>query len=221
MESVQMNKFEIVDVPGTRTLAFLVEENDSEFVKGEVYYSLQKLDATNKEVAGRIVKEYSVIPDFDGKQDIVLLTLTKSKAVLSTGLLDGNGLVPTEDKLALSYGSLYNDSNVEYKEFTYTPNMKRRFAIIDTITCEEVKPTLHIDEVTKEVKGMCKLLPLRPYVVLEIKGNYNRGAVVATDGKKLEAMSHGMLKLPEVMKEAPVAEANDVEFSLDDDEMIV
>ena len=99
--------------------------------------------------------------------------------------------------------------------------MKRRFAIIDTITCEEVKPTLHIDEVTKEVKGMCKLLPLRPYVVLEIKGNYNRGAVVATDGKKLEAMSHGMLKLPEVMKEAPVAEANDVEFSLDDDEMIV
>ena len=74
---------------------------------------------------------------------------------------------------------------------------------------------------TKEVKGMCKLLPLRPYVVLEIKGNYNRGAVVATDGKKLEAMSHGMLKLPEVMKEAPVAEANDVEFSLDDDEMIV
>ena len=59
MESIQMNKFEIVDVPGTRTLAFLVEENDSEFVKGEVYYSLQKLDATSKEVAGRIVKEYS------------------------------------------------------------------------------------------------------------------------------------------------------------------
>ena len=38
MESIQMNKFEIVDVPGTRTLAFLVEENDSELVKGEVYY---------------------------------------------------------------------------------------------------------------------------------------------------------------------------------------
>ncbi len=220
MESIQMNKFEIVDVPGTRTLAFLVEENDSELVRGEVYYSLQKLDATNKEVAGRIVKEYSVVPDFDGKQDIVLLTLTKSKAFLSTGLLDSNGLVPTEDKLSLSYGSLYNDSNIEYKEFNYTPNMKRRFAIIDTISCEEVKPTLHIDEVTKEVKGICKLLPLRPYVVLEIKGNYNRGAVVATDGKRLEAMSHGKLKLPEMVKTMPVSEEPEIDLS-DGDEMIV
>ena len=99
--------------------------------------------------------------------------------------------------------------------------MKRRFAIIDTITCEEVKPTIHIDELTKEVKGMCKLLPLRPYVVLEIKGNYNRGAVVATDGKRIEAMSHGQIKLPEMMKTAPVMESNE-EIAIDDgDEMIV
>jgi hypothetical protein len=206
MESIQMNKFEIADVPGTRTLAFLVEENESELVAGESYYSLQKLDEISKEVDGRVIKEFSVVPDFDGKQDIVLLTLTKNKAFLSTGLLDEKGLVPTEDKLALSYGSLYNDSNIEYKEFNYTPNMKRRFAIIDTITCEEVKPTLHIDEVTKEVKGICKLLPLRPYVVLEVKGAYNRGAVVATDGKRIEAMSHGKLKLPEVVKDEIVIE---------------
>lgn len=217
MESIQMNKFEIVDVPGTRTLAFLVEENDSELVKGEIYYSLQKLDSVSREKDGRIVKEFSVIPDFDGKQDIVLLTLTKNKAILSTGLLDANGLVPTEDKLPLSYGSLYNDSNIEYKEFCYTPNMKRRFAIIDTITCEEVKPNLHIDEVTKEVKGTCKLLPLRSYVVLEIKANYNRGAVVATDGRRLEAISHGMLKMPD--KEKAV---EDIQIELPDgDEMIV
>lgn len=200
MESVQMNRFEIVDVPGTKTLVFLVEENDSELVRGEVYYTLQKLDAISKEKDGRVVNEFSVIPDFDGKQDIVLLTLTKSKAILSTGVLDENGLVPTEDKLSLSYGSLYNDTNIEYKEFCYTPNMKRRFAIIDTISCEEVKPTLYIDEVTREVKGKCKLLPLRPYVVLEIKSNYNRGAVVATDGKRIEAMSHGMVKMPEMSK---------------------
>ena len=173
MESVRMNRFEIVDVPGTRTLAFLVEENDSELISGETYYSLQKLDEVSKEKDGRLVKEFSVIPDNDGKQDIVLLTLTKSKALLSTGVLDENGLVPTEDKLALSYGSLYNETSVEYKEFKYTPNMKRRFAIIDTITCEEVKPVLRIDEITKEIKGQCKLLPLRPYVILEINSNYN------------------------------------------------
>ena len=43
-----MNKFEIVDMPGMNTLAFVVEENESEVVRGETYYSLQKLDHTDK-----------------------------------------------------------------------------------------------------------------------------------------------------------------------------
>lgn len=197
MESVQMNKFEIVDLPGTNTIAFVVEKNESEVIKGETYYSLQKLNHTDKEMDGKITKEFFVVNDSNGTQDIVLLTLTKSKAMLSTAVLDKNGLTPTEDKLPLSYGSLYDDSNIQYKEFTYTQNLKRRFAIIDTTTCEEVKPVLYKDPVTNEIKGKCKLLPLRPYVILEIKDNFNRGAVVATDGRRIEAMSYGKVKLPE------------------------
>ena len=99
MENVQMNKFEIVDMPGMNTLAFLVEENESEVINGEIYYSLQKLDHTDKESGGKIVKEFSVIKDIDGMQDIVLLTLSKNKAILSTALLDDSGLKPTQDKL--------------------------------------------------------------------------------------------------------------------------
>ena len=54
MESVLMNKFEIVDMSGMNTLAFVVEENVSEVVMGETYYSLQKLDHTDKEMDGKI-----------------------------------------------------------------------------------------------------------------------------------------------------------------------
>ena len=86
MENVQMNKFEIVDMPGMHTMAFLVEEIESEFGNSEMYYALQKLDYTNKENNGKITKEFSVIPDYDGMQDIVLLTLTKTKAILSTAV---------------------------------------------------------------------------------------------------------------------------------------
>jgi len=197
MESVPMNKFEIIDMPGMNTLAFVVEENESEVIMGETYYSLQKLEHTDKEMDGKITKEFFVVNDADGMQDVVLLTLTRNKAILSTALLDQNGLTPTEDKLPLSYGSLYDDTNIQYKEFIYTQNLKRRFAIIDTTSCEEVKPTLYRDDITGEIKGKCKLLPLRPYVVLEIKDNFNRGAVVATDGKRIEAMSYGKLKMPD------------------------
>lgn len=215
MESIQMNKFEIVDMPGMNTLAFLVEENESEVVQGEIYYSLQKIDHVDKESDGKIAKEFSVIRDEDGMQDIVLLTLAKNKAILSTAILDENGIKPTEDKLPLSYGSLYDDTNIQFKEFIYTQNMKRRFAIVDTSTCEEVKPSLYIDEMTGEIKGKCKLLPLRPYVILEIKDNFNRGAVVATDGRRIEAMSYGKIKLPE--KEIDSQE----QVMLGDDDLIV
>lgn len=205
-----MNKFEIIDMPGMNTLAFVVEENESEVVNGETYYSLQKLDHTDKEMDGKITKEFFVLKDSDGVQDIVLLTLTRSKAILSTALLDENGLKSTEDKLPLSYGSLYDDSNIQYKEFIYTQNLKRRFAIIDTTSCEEVRPMLYRDELTGEVKGKCKLLPLRPYVVLEIKDNFNRGAVVATDGKRIEAMSYGKVKIPEHNIEVDALGADDL-----------
>lgn len=215
MENVQMNKFELIDMPGTNTLAFLVEETESEVIKGETYYSLQKLDHIDKESNGKITKEFSVINDSDGMQDIVLLTLTNSKAMLSTALLDANGLKPTEDKLPLSYGSLYDDANIQYKEFIYTQNMKRRFAIVDTTTCEEVKPVLYIDDVTGEIKGKCKLLPLRPYVVLEVKDHFNRGAVVATDGRRIEAMSYGQIEMPEQNI------AKDTMSFLGDDDLIV
>lgn len=216
MIDIQMNKFEVIDAPGMRTLAFLVEESKSEIVNGETYYSLQKLDSISVERDGKLVKEFSVIPDSDGKHDIVLLTLTTNKVIISTGLLDNKGFTPTEDKLSLSYGSLYNDTKVEYKEFSYTPNMKRRFVIIDTVTCEEVKPVVHIDEITKELKGVCKLLPLRAYIVLEIKADYNRGAVVATDGKRIEAMSHGVIKIPDVE-----INENDIEIDLLDGEQMI
>lgn len=210
-----MNKFEIVDMPGMNTLAFLVEANESEVIRGEIYYSLQKLECIDKETDGRITKEFSVGNHSKGAQDIVLLTLANNRAILSTAVFDENGLIPTEDKLPLSYGSLYDDSNIQYKEFIYTQNLKRRFAIIDTTTCEEVKPALFRDELTGEIKGKCKLLPLRPYVILEIKDNFNRGAVVATDGKRIEAMSYGQIAVPEIKEQ-------DIRIDiLGDDDLIV
>ena len=45
--------------------------------------------------------------------------------------------------------------------------MKRNFSIIDSQTGEEVKPSLYRDE-NGNVKGRCKIMPNRPYIVLEV-----------------------------------------------------
>ena len=164
MDFIRTNKFEISDMPGMNTLAFLVEEDNS---TNNTFYSLQKIEPISVETNGKINKEFNVITEGDS-QDIVLLTLTSKKAILSTGTLDEDGFKPAEESRAINYGSIFNSDGIEYKEFAYTPNMKRRFTIIDTVTGEEVKPVVFVDESTREVKGKCKILPLRPYIVLEV-----------------------------------------------------
>lgn len=166
---IQMNKFEVVDMPGMTTLAFVVEKSEQTFSSGMPMLTLQKIECIDSEVDGRIKKTFSLIKTDDAPQLIILLTLTNNKAILSTGELSDEGFKPTESNIPLSYGSIYNQEGIEYKEVEYTPNMKRHFSIIDTQTGEEVRPVLYNDEETGKVKGKCKLLPHRPYIVLELK----------------------------------------------------
>ena len=166
---IQMNKFEVVDMPGMNTIAFLVEKNEEEYAKGNALLSLQKIECVDVQEDGKVKKVFNVLKDNEEKQLIVLLTLTNSKAILSTGELSDKGFKATETNIPLKYGSIYNQEGVEYKEVEFTPNMKRHFSIIDTQTAEEVRPMLYRDEISGEVKGRCKLLPNRPYIVLELK----------------------------------------------------
>ncbi len=165
---LQMNKFELVDMPGMNTIAFVVEKNEDDYRSGKALLTLQKIESIDTEENGRIKKTFNVIKIDDEKQLIILLTLTNSKAIISTGELDGNGFVATESNIPLNYGTIYNQEGIEYKEVEYTPSMKRHFSIIDTQNCEEVRPVLYTDEITGEIKGKCKLLPNRPYIVLEL-----------------------------------------------------
>lgn len=168
MDSLQMNSFEIVDMPGMNTVAFLVERNDNEYRKGNSLFTLFNVEHIDTEENGKIKKVFSIIPTED-KQFVILLTLTKNKAILSTGEISAEGFKSKENAVPLSYGTIYNHDGIEYKEFSYTPNMKRQFAIVDTGTGKEVKPSLYVDSLTSEVKGKCKLLPLRPYIILELR----------------------------------------------------
>lgn len=166
---LQMNKFEVVDMPGMNTVAYLIEKNFDAYSKGYAFLSLEKIRSTEFEERGQIHKVFNVLVDDPrDEDDIVLLTLTDNKAFLTTGILDFNGFRTEASNVPLTYGSIYNVEGIEYKEVNYTPDMKRNFSIIDSQTGEEVRPTLYKDQETGEVKGRCKIMPQRPYIVLEV-----------------------------------------------------
>lgn len=164
----QINKFEVVDLPGMNTLAFLVERDLEAYNQGYAFLSLEKLRSVEVREDGQIKKIFNVlIEDPEDEDDIVLLTLTDNKAFLSTGILDKEGFRTEATNVPLTYGSIYNSEGIEYKDVAYTPDMKRNFSIIDSQTGEEVKPSLYRDE-NGNVKGRCKIMPNRPYIVLEV-----------------------------------------------------
>ena len=63
----------------------------------------------------------------------------------------------------------YSEKEMEYREFKYTPNLKRPISIIDPETAEEIKPVLYFDKETNEVRGKCKLKPYKSYFAFEIR----------------------------------------------------
>ena len=170
MELLKMNKFEVMDMPGMNTVAFVVNKDKEAFENGSAMLSLEKIEPIKSDVDGQIKKTFNVLKETDDEKELmVLLTLTDSKAILSTGELSSDGFRATENNIPLKYGSILNEEEVEYKQVEYVTSLKRHFSIIDTETGDEVKPTVYIDKETGKIKGRCKILPNKPYVILELK----------------------------------------------------
>lgn len=167
MENIGVNKFEVVDLPGMKTIAFVADRNVES--TGISTFSLEKIEHNVYEEAGSVKKVFSVINNNkDEERFIVLLTLADNKAYLNTGVLSADGFQKSNEILPITYGTLYNQDAVEYKEYVYNVNLKRPFTIIDTQSCEEIKPTLFVEPMTNLLKGRYKLLPYRAYIVLEL-----------------------------------------------------
>ena len=107
-------------------------------------------------------------PSKDGNK-LVILSFAEDKVVINTGILLNDEVKITKKPTPFKFTTLYSEDNSEYKEFKYTPNLKRPISIIDPETTEEIKPTLYFDEKTNEVKGKCKLKPYKSYFAFEIR----------------------------------------------------
>ena len=169
MEIVQGKHFSITDPKGVTTVIYQVNETEKEFLETSPKYTLQRLDSIS-EIRGENTRRtyYLDIPSEKG-DELVFLSFGQDKVVVNMGILKDDRLSIGKMPSSVKFDTLYYDESTEYKEFQYTPNLKRPIAIIDPETTEEVKPILYMDEVTNEIKGKCKLKPQKPYFFFEIR----------------------------------------------------
>ena len=169
MENMQGKHFSITDPKDVNTVIYQVNKTEKEYLDKFPKYTVERLEST-EELRGEGKKKtfYVDNPSPEGNQ-LVILSFGKDKVVVNMGLLYGYKVRITKRPIPVKFDTLYSEEETEYKDFPYTPNLKRPISIIDPETTEEVKPVLYFDEKTNEIKGKCKLKPYKSYFAFEIR----------------------------------------------------
>ena len=168
-ENLQGKHFSITDPKDVNTIIYQINKTEKEFLKDSPKYTVERLEYTEEYVGENKRKTFFVDDPQPGGNQLVIFSFGKEKVVVNMGILEEEQVRISKKPFPVQFHTLYNEKETEYKEFTYTPNLKRPISIIDPETTEEIKPTLYFDEKTNEVKGKCKLKPYKSYFAFEIR----------------------------------------------------
>lgn len=168
MDKIQGKHFSITDPQGVNTVIYRVNKTPRELLQEYPKFTVQRLEYA-EELNGNLKKKTFFVDEPENEEELVILSFGQDKVVINMGLLEDNKVKIAKRPIPIKFDTLYSEQEQEYKEFRYTPDLKRPISIIDPETTEEIKPILYFDEETNEVKGKCKLKPYKSYFVFEIR----------------------------------------------------
>ena len=168
MDKIQGKHFSITDPQGVNTVIYRVNKTQKELLKEYPKFTVQRLEYA-EELNGNLKKKTFFVDEPENEEELVILSFGQDKVVINMGLLENNKVKIAKRPIPIKFDTLYSEKEQEYKEFRYTPDLKRPISIIDPETTEEIKPILYFDEETNEVKGKCKLQPYKSYFAFEIR----------------------------------------------------
>ena len=168
MDKIQGKHFSITDPQGVNTVIYRVNKTPRELLQEYPKFTVQRLEYA-EELNGNLKKKTFFVDEPENEEELVILSFGQDKVVINMGLLENNKVKIAKRPIPIKFDTLYSEQEQEYKEFRYTPDLKRPISIIDPETTEEIKPILYFDEETNEVKGKCKLKPYKSYYAFEIR----------------------------------------------------
>ncbi len=168
MDKIQGKHFSITDPQGVNTVIYRVKKTPRELLQEYPKFTVQRLEYA-EELNGNLKKKTFFVDEPENEEELVILSFGQDKVVINMGLLENNKVKIAKRPIPIKFDTLYSEQEQEYKEFRYTPDLKRPISIIDPETTEEIKPILYFDEETNEVKGKCKLKPYKSYFAFEIR----------------------------------------------------
>lgn len=168
MDKIQGKHFSITDPQGVNTVIYRVNRTPRELLQEYPKFTVQRLEYA-EELNGNLKKKTFFVDEPENEEELVILSFGQDRVVINMGLLEEDKVKIAKRPIPIKFDTLYSEQEQEYKEFRYTPDLKRPISIIDPETTEEIKPILYFDEETNEVKGKCKLKPYKSYFAFEIR----------------------------------------------------
>ncbi len=168
MDKIQGKHFSITDPQGVNTVIYRVNKTPKELLQEYPKFTVQRLEYA-EELNGNLKKKTFFVDEPENEEELVILSFGQDRVVINMGLLEEDKVKIAKRPIPIKFDTLYSEKEQEYKEFRYTPDLKRPISIIDPETTEEIKPILYFDEETNEVKGKCKLKPYKSYFAFEIR----------------------------------------------------
>ena len=162
MDKIQGKHFSITDPQGVNTVIYRVSKTPRELLQEYPKFTVQRLEYA-EELNGNLKKKTFFVDEPENEEELVILSFGQDRVVINMGLLEEDKVKIAKRPIPIKFDTLYSEQEQEYKEFRYTPDLKRPISIIDPETTEEIKPILYFDEETNEVKGKCKLKPYKSY----------------------------------------------------------
>ena len=168
MDKIQGKHFSITDPQGVNTVIYRVNKTPRELLQEYPKFTVQRLEYA-EELNGNLKKKTFFVDEPENEEELVILSFGQDRVVINMGLLEEDKVKIAKRPIPIKFDTLYSEQEQEYREFRYTPDLKRPISIIDPETTEEIKPVLYFDEETNEVKGKCKLKPYKSYFAFEIR----------------------------------------------------
>ena len=168
MDSIQGKHFSITDPQGVSTVIYRVNKTEKEFLAESPKYTVERLQSA-EEIRGDLKKKTFFVDEPADEEQLVILSFGQNRVVVNMGILEENKVKISKKPMPIKFDTLYSEEEVEYKEFKYTPNLKRPISIIDPEIGDELKPILYFDQEANDVKAKVKLLPNKSYIALEVR----------------------------------------------------
>lgn len=168
MNGIYGKHFSITDPKDISTVIYRINKTEEELLKHAPKYTVERL-LYSEEIRGTSKRKTFFIDEPNQEEQLVILSFSKERVVVNMGVLEDNKVTISKKPVPVKFDTLYSEKENIYKEFKYTPNVKRNIAIIDPETTEEVMPVVYFDKDTNEIKGKCKLVPNKSYFAFEVK----------------------------------------------------